>query len=248
MRLIRTCAFALLMGASLSSMRLDAQASGFGVKVRPTVVAAGGDTVTMSYIVTVAASARDSLALFLVDAPGVMRVDMPGQKPEWMVRTRWRARPVAEWGKLSRLVLPGDSTPALSFTARGLLDVVQYWAQIDPRADSLIVDVPPDSSLANDSLVTVTGSTGFTLGVTALPSDMSTGALAARLSSLIARACALGWIDNNGICNSLQVKAKAESGPLNALMHELNAQRGNHVSEAAYTLISQNTSFLLARL
>ena len=92
----------------------------------------------MSYIVTVGATARDSLASFMVDAPGVLRVDAPGPTPEWTVGTRWRLRRVADWGKLSRPIMPADSTPALRFTARGLLDVVQYWAESDASLDSLI--------------------------------------------------------------------------------------------------------------
>jgi len=226
---------------------LRGQGSGFSVGVRPSIVAVGGDTVTMSYIVTVLPAAQDSLALFMVDAPGVMRVSMPGAKPEWMVRTRWRQRPVAEWAKLSRLIVAGDSTPALTFTARGLLGVVQYWAQIDPPPDSLITDIPPDSSVASDTVVTIIGSTGFTVGVTALPSDLSSSVLVARLAALVDRACGLGWIDNQGICRSLQAKVKTEPGPLHALLNELNAQRGRHVSEAAYILISQNVAYILAR-
>ena len=241
-------ALVVALGLSTSSMRAPAQSPGFGVSVRPAIVVAAGDTLTLTYVVTVTSTARDSLSSFMVDAPGVLRVNMPGAKPEWTVGTRWRRRPVAEWGKIERLIMPGDSTPPLRFTARGLVDVVQYWAEVDAPLDSVITEVPPDSSLTQDTLVTIKGSTGFTIGVGALPADLSSGALVARLSLLIDRVCALGWIDNQGICNSLRKNAKAEAGPLGAMLNELNAQRGKHVAEAAYLLLSQNASYLLGRL
>jgi len=225
-----------------------APASGFGVIVRPTVVASEGDTVTLAYVVTVIPTAHDSLVSFMVDAPGVLQVRMPGAWPEWRVGTRWQTRPIADWGKDTLFIAPGDSTPALQFTARGLLDIVTYWAEVNTPEDSTQIVTPVDSSLALDSVVTIHGITGFTVGVGAMPTDLSSAALAMRLSSLIDRACDLGWIDNKGVCNSLQVKVKPQAGPLRALLNELSAQRGKHVCETAYVLLSANIQFLLGRL
>lgn len=237
-----------MLGLAAVPFTMHAQGSGFGVSVKPSVLAVAGDSVTISYIVRVVPSAHDSLTSFMVDAPGVSRVLMPGAKPEWTVGTRWRLRPVAEWGKLSRLITPGDSTPPLQYTAHGMLDVVQYWAEIDAPLDSLITDTPPDSSLSADTTVTIKGSKGFTIGVGAMPADLSSAALSIRLAGLIDRVCALGWIDNDGVCNSLKAKAKAKSGSLNAMRNELDAQRGKHVSEDAYLLLSFNANALLASL
>jgi hypothetical protein len=238
----------LMMCLATVPCTVRAQGSGFGVSVKSSVLAAAGDSITVSYIVRVLPSAHDSLTSFMVDAPGVIRVLMPGAKPEWTVGTRWRLRPVADWGKLSHLITPGDSTPPLQYTAHGMLDVVQYWAELDAPLDSLITETPPDSSLSADTTVTIKGSKGFTIGVGAMPADLSSAALTIRLAGLIDRACALGWIDNRGVCNSLKAKAEARSGPLNAMLNELAAQRGKHVSDDAYLLLLLNANALLMSL
>lgn len=46
------------------------------------------------------------------------------------------------------------------------------------------------------------------------------------------------WIDNPGVCNSLL--AKIRSGAWEAARHELDAQRGKHVSPRAYHLLRGN--------
>lgn len=63
-------------------------------------------------------------------------------------------------------------------------------------------------------------------------------------------ACELGWITKPGICHSLQVKLDAAEdsvervrldaaeNQLQAFLHELSAQRGKAVSDAAYLLLS----------
>jgi hypothetical protein len=69
-------------------------------------------------------------------------------------------------------------------------------------------------------------------------------------------ACALGWIDSAGVCNSLDAKLRAakksiERGAsgtainqLNAFLNELEAQKGKHVSAAAYELLSVDATFV----
>jgi hypothetical protein len=100
----------------------------------------------------------------------------------------------------------------------------------------------------NDTTVTMLGPTGWTVDVSPMPQDLSAPALVARLNGLITRACGRGWIDDPGVCNSLTVKTAPYTGPLNALIDELNAQRGQHVNEAAYILLLDNAQFLLGRL
>lgn len=223
-------------------------APGFGVTIRPSVVSVAGDTIAFEYVVAVIPTAHDSLVSFMVDAPGVISVQMPGSWPEWRVGSRWQALSVADWGKDTLLIAPRDSTPPLRFRARGLLDVVRYWAQVNEPDDPRIIVTPVDSSTTRDTSVTMKAATGLTVGVGAMPADISPNALVTRLSSLIGRVCALGWIDNGGICNSLKVKVKPDANTLHALLNELSAQRGKHVSEAAYLLISQNVTFLLTSL
>jgi hypothetical protein len=206
--------------------------------------------VKISYVVHVGTATHDSLAQFVVDAPTLLRVQLPGDPSEWFVLSASQHRSVATWAKFHGFTAPGDSTPPLTLTARGLIDIVPYWAGIVPHGDTMIVDTGADSVVAGaDTVIHVEGSTGLTVGVRPFPADTSAAALATRLSGLIDRVCALGWIQSNGeFCRSLEAKAKPETGPLNAMLHELSAQRGKRVNEAAYVLLSQNASFLLLRL
>ena len=69
-------------------------------------------------------------------------------------------------------------------------------------------------------------------------------------------ACELGWIDSAGVCNSLDAKLRAAknaiergaigaaTNQLNAFLNELEAQKGKHVSVAAYELLSVDAIFV----
>jgi hypothetical protein len=84
--------------------------------------------------------------------------------------------------------------------------------------------------------------------------------ITASIDSLIAAtqyACNLGWISNNGVCNSLQAKLNvakdslargnktAAKNQLNALLHELDAQKGKKVNQQAYDLLSTDAKYVI---
>ncbi|MEW6277846.1 MAG: hypothetical protein AB1758_04415 [Candidatus Eremiobacterota bacterium] len=70
----------------------------------------------------------------------------------------------------------------------------------------------------------------------------------------------LGWTNSHGIVNNLDVKlqharnhlaqgrTKQAQNVLQAFRHELDAQRGQHVSEDAYQLLSGNADFLVSQI
>lgn len=86
--------------------------------------------------------------------------------------------------------------------------------------------------------------------------DHGVGLILADLS----RVCSLGWVNNAGVCNSLEVKLKEAQttvlrndsllagNHLNALQNELSAQRGKHVNELAFLLLSTNVRFIQIHL
>ena len=222
--------------------------AGLAVDVRPTVTSRRGDTVTVGYTVSVSTSSTDSLASFAVDAPGITAIATPTPASSWLTITRMRARHIGKWVHLGQLTGPGQSTPRLELTGIGLLDVVPFWAARPGFRDSVITESPVENEAVTDTLVVVNGVQGSTVGVVAIPAGASTAGLADRLGGLIEQACALGWIDNRGVCNSLHAKAKPQAGPLGAMLNELRAQRGKHVNEAAFSLLSDNAAFLTARL
>jgi hypothetical protein len=217
------------------------------VDVRPTIVAIHGDTVRMSYVVRNRPESVDTLLGFTVDAPGVVTVERPGPRGTWDSGTRWRSRPVATWGRLDHQLVPGEAFVPLVLEAVGLPDIVQYWA--DRYTDSIPPDTLGDLEPGpSDDSVAIDGVTGFTVGVGALPADRGPEALAKRLAGLVERACQLMWIDERGVCNSLQVTVRPQRESLGALRRELDAQRGKHVSEMAYVLLVANIDVLLQRL
>lgn len=61
----------------------------------------------------------------------------------------------------------------------------------------------------------------------------------------IERAYSLGWIDNKGVKNSLIAKLKNNKDNYEALLNELEAQRGKHINKTAYQLIYRNIKWLI---
>ena len=222
--------------------------SAFQVTVTPHVVRHVADTVALTYTVGVLSGTSDSLVAFIVDAPGVLSVGLPGSRDDWFALDRWRTRPIAEWVWLGAYTGANSSSPALPMTGRGLLGVVPYWAKRNAPLDSVVTDRISDTSAVYDTLIVVEGAHGSTIGVVAFPPDTSNAGLGARLGNLVGQVCALGWIDNQGICTSLRAKATPAPGPLGAFIQELDAQRGKHVNESAYLLLSDNATYLLHRL
>lgn len=212
-----------------SGMDTVIHAPGFDVSVVPRLMALTPDSVTLSYVVTVVPTTSDSLTSFMVDAPGILHVQAPPGVPGWWTSMSWHARPTAGWGADSAFVAPGLSTPPLTYSARGAVDIVRYWAEVDAPLDTVDTVLASDSIPAPpsaDTAVTLRGTTGRTVGVGPMPVDLSPEGLAARLANLVTRACELGWVDDQGVCNSLSVKVRPDSGSLGALLNELDAQRG----------------------
>ena len=247
-------AAAMLALAVPSRARAQSAADGLRITVQPSVELLGGGLVRVSYVLRSAPESRDSLSIFAVDAPAPPTVvQLPGPASRWLAFSSYGPRPVAAWSMLGPLLAAGQTSPALTFEAVGLPDVVRYVAmRYAPVRPGALEDSGPDdagapagSDLFEPDTDVVLGST---IGVAGLPGDTSTGALAARLAALVDRACALAWVDNQGVCTSLRAKAVPSAGPLGALLEELDAQRGHHVTEAGYALLRANAVYLLGRL
>jgi hypothetical protein len=220
----------------------------FNVAVTPLVVGRTRDSVSLTYTVRVLPGSTDSLAAFVVDAPGTrLHVARPQPRTSWSTMNRFRKRPTAEWMLLENLTTAGSSTPPLAVSGAGVLDIVTYWAQPEAPVPLGETDTPADTVTSTDTIVDLKATMGKTIGIV-MPADRSPEGLASRLKSLIGQMCALGWIDNAGVCNSLSVKATPDAQKLAAMQHELDAQRGKHVSEIAYVALTDNVTFLLASL
>lgn len=226
----------LVVSALLVSARPTTQLS---IHVVPASLDLRGDTVRVAYRVTNAPSSSSELFIFTVDAPSrPLKVEKPSAaaKRDFDTATEF-GRSVASWGFMRSLV-PGGTSPALAFSAVGLPGIVKYWAApfIAPDTfETADVQLPADAIAGPGNSA---ADSGATVGVVPFPSDRSRSALLARLGVLTAEACRLGWIDNGGVCNSLEVKISQGDTP--ALINELQAQRGKHVNTSAYFLLLGN--------
>src|ERR1700716_4294038 len=107
---MRKCISSILtLVATLVAVTPTARAQGtFRVRVTPRVVSRSGDSLSLSYTVTVLPGSTDSLASFIVDAPGTtLHVVRPAPRTAWTTMIRWRHRGTAEWALLEGLTRAG---------------------------------------------------------------------------------------------------------------------------------------------
>ena len=254
---VRQVAFALASAAGL----LQSQAAP-GTNLRVTVTIANltrvADTVSIAYRLTNAAASVERVGDFFVETPSpAIAVVRPLPFTHWVVASKYGDRPVASWGILDPTILiPGTTGPDLSFKAIGIPGIVDAHVIGDHpppelREDSLRAE--PDPLLTNAIHFRV-------VGVVAADPSASAPALVSRLGVLLAESCSLGWVSNAGVCQSLQAKIDAASSALqrgdlgaatnqlNALINELNAQRGKQVDDNAYFLLRTNAEYVVSRI
>jgi hypothetical protein len=100
----------------------------------------------------------------------------------------------------------------------------------------------------------------MSIGPTAPPATFNAFASLQNLQDLKDQALQLGWITDVGVGKSIDAKLKAARAALNehevddareilyALLHELSAQAGKHLSNEAVALLQLNTQYLLSHL
>lgn len=217
--------------------------------VAPTLVALPGRVLRVTYRVTNLATSTDSLWSFTVDAPAApLRITAP-TPDRWTVVTRDHDLPVARWGILEGMIRPGGRTPPLVYEAAGVPDIVRYRAvryfavpdgdqgETDPTVVAAAAAAAPADPFAGETV------TGYTIGVAPPPANLAEALL--RLRRLIDQACALGWIDNRGVCTSFHANAAGTVLRLVILLRDLDAQHGRHVDENAYALLAPNVQHIL---
>ena len=232
-----------------------------GVRVHVRSAALAGDTVTLGYAVENARRGGEDFTALLVDVPApVVRMPRPARF-DWVTQPRYK-QTIAAWVLTEDDMLhAGQTSPELTIVARGVPELVHYWAVPD------LVANPPrfvDEDGTDDPYF-VFSDTGTTVGIVPVPSRVTPASLATRLLRLTRRACgSLGWISKEGVCQSLDVKLThaqaalaagdvgSARGDLRAFANELDAQHGPQpgkaVSDEAHALLALNAAFLLARL
>ena len=228
-----------------------AQAPDVEVRVDPSIEVLADGRQRVSYTLRNQRSSRAPVFEFAIESP-VTVADATSPDPEHIVTAvRDVSGDIASWGWIAYQLAPGDRASKLSYEATGLPGFVRY--RVLPYTDTpvagengVVMRDEPDTIGPRFEGNGREFRLGRTVGIVALPADQSPQALKARLGTLLGEACLLGWIDSRGICNSLRVKLGMQKGGLQAMQHELDAQRGKHVNEAAYALLYPNVTYLLS--
>ena len=239
--------------------------SGFAVTTRVDSIEVRGETIRLGLSVENARTSPVELWGIIVDAPSpVTRQEAPALTPgipdaDWFRQTIRAGQSVSEWLVIADVAFaPGTRTPTLWYEASGLPGLVTYRAVAylpPPQTQNPDEEAPIDPVTRKSIL-------GTTVGIVPAPSgsDAAPAALATRLLDLQGRSCALGWITQQGVCHSLEVKLQHAGaalaagtleearGDLQAFINELDAQNGKFVTTTAYALLRPNAQYLLARL
>jgi hypothetical protein len=160
----------------------------------------------------------------------------------------WQVTPYSD-PYLPNVMHPGTTDSLFAFTSTGL-----------PRpGTSYLKGNNGDLSYNTDELAT-NSVHGITLSPYDPPNPFDAGVFTDTLRSFASQACNLKWIDNKGICQSLQatlknvqkqlskVKTKTAINDLQAFLNEVEAQKGKHLTSEGYGLLYYNGEYLLKKL
>ena len=219
---------------------MAAKTENLHVRVNVAALDVRGDTVRVAYTVTNAPTSTADLFAFTVDAAThLVEIERPSRSvaAHTLIAHDFGGRPVASWGFVDPTIAPAASAPSLAYRAIGLPGLVKYWATPYQAPDTIeAADVSSEELAAGPGASAA--DSGLTVGVVPFPADRSRSALLHRLTTMLDRVCMRGWVDNQGVCNSLRVKIDHDQ--MDALLNELSAQRGKHVNETAYFLLAGN--------
>jgi hypothetical protein len=161
-----------------------------------------GDTASVTYALSNAASSQDSMIVFIVDAPARVRsIVHPQPDSIWMADTViHETTPAAFWAKFD-LLGPSATASGLSFESIGLPGIVTHWVQ----GHFPLPECCDDGQAPAEDVLVTRSVTGKTVGTDAWPIDRSAQALLARLRGLTQSACTtpLSWITDATLCTQL---------------------------------------------
>lgn len=237
---------------------------GTDVDVDVTVVDARavGNAVRLNFVIHNRRSSGERLSALTIPTPQEAQAVTADAPPDrWLTISRYRGRPVAQWGALGDEMQPGDTSPRLSYTASGVLGVTSAWIR---------GDVPPQTLPSEDTANRVfhpepdpvfdQGRAISVIGVVPTPSGGPPGMIGFLLEQ-IGYSCGVSrWVAPSGVCNDLTARLSTASAALSrkdmqaarealrGFVDELDAQRAKHVSENGYWLLHTDAAYLLARI
>jgi hypothetical protein len=150
---------------------------------------------------------------------------------------------------LPNVLHPGDTDSLFVITSTGL-----------PRPGTFYLKGNNGNISVNTEDLVTNSVKGTTLCPYDPPDPFDAVAFTNRFLSFTSQACNLKWIDNKGICQSLQAKlknvqkqiskgkTKTAINDLQAFLNEVEAQKGKHLTGEGYGLLYFNGVYLLKKL
>ena len=186
---------------------------------------------------------------------------LPGREWVGMLTNRYTVSISAD----SAFIKPGGIVKSIVITSRGLPSIRVCVISPNFQDDLLFPSIEDTSANAMtiaqmDSIRDAVNYHGWTIGPTAPPVNFTSATWLDTLISYKHQALNLGWIDNQGIVNSLDQKldnaksqlqkgdTAAAKNTLRALVNEVEAQNGKHLTSEAYALLRYNTEYLISKL
>lgn len=164
------------------------------------------------------------------------------------------------WGSDEKhLLSPGSEVGGFSLTSFALPSIREVLIQPEIQYDKLSSEYEEDV----DKIVSLKKKikwTGMTIGPKAPPKVFDGASAVKGLSAVIVEAEKLGWLKTAGLFRSLEAKLEAASKKLesddrktalnilNALLNEVEAQKGKNLSAEAYALLYYNLDYILKQL
>ncbi|MDE3058447.1 MAG: hypothetical protein KGJ59_10875 [Bacteroidota bacterium] len=179
---------------------------------------------------------------------------------EWLGDPGYLPPPRVQWYARDSLVeiSPDSKLGGFSFLSGGIPSIEIYYVSGWVEPPVFTEENAPDSVIGDNVLENSVK--GITIGPTAPPVNFSASTWIDTLISYKHQAVSLGWIDNQGIANSLDskldnAKSKLSAGDttaaknmLNAFVNEVEAQNGKQLTSEAYALLKFNAEYLIDRL
>jgi hypothetical protein len=205
------------------------------------------DTVTISYVLHNALNSKEMLVFFTVDAPvKPLTVFRPDPDSSWHVSTQFRTRTVAKWVALGGIA-QGDTTPTLTFRARGLPAFVTAWYRGDSLPSIFEDDTAgvPNAPMDADPLLDLSRAIK-TIGVKSSEGVTLVGAdFKLWQRDLTENACSLEWISSS-VCSNLLGHLDAEPIRILGYIRTLDSAYSltSAVSGPAYQVLKSSTDYI----
>ncbi|MDZ7716204.1 MAG: hypothetical protein U5J95_08340 [Balneolaceae bacterium] len=182
--------------------------------------------------------------------------------PEWLGSVSEARKKIVYWGSRGREfdIAPKEERNEFGFASKEMPSVVTYYSSgyiETPKVPE--GEAPPLESIVGADIFE-NSIQGKTIGPRKLPDDISDSALLDTLYSYLTFSCDTIWIENRGVCRSLEAKldnvarqlergnTKTAANNLQAFLNELQALKENQLSSEAFALLYYNGEYLLDQL